>query len=72
VGSRLIANVRAGYTYENFSIAVFASNLFDDQTGIFRIRGLVNQDTGILGPSAVASEIRPDPRTYGIVLDVAF
>ncbi|MEM9668063.1 MAG: TonB-dependent receptor [Pseudomonadota bacterium] len=72
VGSRFLANVRIGYAHDNFSIAFFASNLFDDQTPIFRIRGLVNQETGELGPSASASQIVPDPRTFGVVLDIAF
>lgn len=50
----------------------FLADIYYDQSGIVRIRGLVDQDTGDLVASAVASEIRPDPRTYGIVLDVAF
>lgn len=70
--SRAIVNARLGYRADNFTIAAYAENLFDDQSRTNAFLGTISTLTGQFTPNENPSQAFVLPRTVGVVLDVNF
>lgn len=65
-------NVRLGYRGDNFTIAAFATNLFDDDGLIQRNYGSVLRQNGDINLFPNPNFTIQQPRTVGVQLDVEF
>ena len=70
--SRAIVNARLGYKADNFTLAIYAENLFDDRSRTNAFLGTISTVTGGFAPSENPSQAFALPRTIGVVLDVSF
>ena len=66
VGDYTLVNLRAGYRRNNWSVAAFVDNLFDERfagrQGVYN----VNPGTGVSEPAAAPFFAVNDPRIYGM------
>ncbi|MEL6727067.1 MAG: TonB-dependent receptor [Pseudomonadota bacterium] len=69
---RTTVNVRLGYRGDNFTIAAFATNLFDDDGLIQRNYGSVLRQNGDINIFPNPNFTIQQPRTVGVQLDVEF
>jgi len=69
--SRTLVNARLGYKHENFTLSVFATNLFDDDATLLQNGINIEPDGNPLFLDTPVFTVN-QPQTFGVQLDVVF
>ncbi|MEM6415429.1 MAG: TonB-dependent receptor [Pseudomonadota bacterium] len=70
--SRIVANARVGYSEDRYSVYVYGSNLFNDNSPIIQNLAAVNATNSNLVPLAASNVGFAPPRVFGIGVDLTF
>ncbi|MEM1262847.1 MAG: TonB-dependent receptor [Pseudomonadota bacterium] len=71
-GEYILVNARAGYRWDQWSVAAFADNLFDERVALDSFFGFVSTATGEVEVAGGPSFTVNDPRIYGLEVRYSF
>ncbi|MEM1112742.1 MAG: TonB-dependent receptor [Pseudomonadota bacterium] len=72
VGSRTLANARLGYAAGNFTVFIYGTNLFDEDTSRSALLATVGTGTGSIRYRDAPTNTVSAPQTFGFGLDLSF
>ncbi|MEO0367267.1 MAG: TonB-dependent receptor [Pseudomonadota bacterium] len=72
VGSYTLVNLRAGYRWDNWSVAAFADNVFDERFAGRQGLSSVSTATGVVTPNQVPFFNVNDPRVVGVEIRYSY